>query len=231
MANFLDILDMVVMNKIVQTKRNDISRISKGNNNKFNNLLSQNISKLENKKSQPGPLKKITLQNNTNPLTVITINHTEKGDFETALEIVLRHEGDKLVNKDGSSNESSKYGILQSTARAMGFNGNIKDLTMEQARAIYERLWDQSGAANLPAPLSIVYFDTYVNSPAMAKKLLTKSNNDINVFLNMREQRYIKLAEKRPDVFGIYLKGWKNRITNLKAMVAGLQEKGISKGA
>jgi len=230
MTDYIDMIDMIIMHNITH-RNNNMVRMPQVNQTKFSNLLKKHMSKTETKTGPLGPLKKISMQNRLNPLMDIAVNQKERGDFETALEVVLRHEGKRPVGSDGSSSEASRYGILQSTARAMGFNGNIKDITIEQARAIYERLWDQSGAANLPAPLSIVYFDTYVNSPAMAKKLLAKSKNDINTFLDMREQRYIKLAEKRPDIFGRYLKGWKNRVNNLRIMVAGLQGKGIAKGA
>ena len=229
MAGYTDMLDIIVMNQIAQKKRFDLSRVTHSNNTKFNNILNQKVSRLNNVSNQPSPFKKVDKHLNITPLLELNIPLDNKGCFETALEFVLRHEGDRLVNKDGASGESSRYGILQSTARSMGFKGHIKDITREQAKAIYEKLWEMSGAAKLPPILSIVYFDTYVNSPAMAKKLLTKSGGDINTFLNMREQRYTRLAERRPDVFGRYLKGWKNRVNNLKAMVAGLQSNDIAK--
>lgn len=223
MASYTDMLDLIVMNQIVQRKRIDLNRVNHPNDTKFNNILNQKVSKFNRGIGETGPQKNINSNSSFIPLLELNIPLDKKGCFETALEFVLKHEGDRLVSKDGASGESSRYGILQSTARSMGFKGNIKDITREQAIAIYEKLWDMSGAASLPPTLSIVYFDTYVNSPAMAKKILSRSGGDINTFLNMREQRYVRLAEKRPDIFGRYLKGWKNRVNNLKAMVAMLQ--------
>jgi hypothetical protein len=72
----------------------------------------------------------------------------------------------------------------------------------------------------LPFPLSTVHFDTYVNSPSAAEKILTKSQGNTDVYLRLREQRYTRLAEIRPEQFGKYLKGWSNRIKNLQTMVA-----------
>lgn len=139
--------------------------------------------------------------------------------FHEGLKFVLEREGSKHVREDGGR-ESSKYGILQTTAREYGYKGNIKDLTKADAEAIYRKIWNKSGAESLPFPLSTVHFDTYVNSPAAAEKFLTKSQLNIGTYLRLREQRYARLAEIRPEQYGKYLKGWNNRIRNLRSMVA-----------
>jgi len=139
--------------------------------------------------------------------------------FQEGLKFVLEREGSKHVREDGGK-ESSKYGILQSTAREYGYKGNVKDLTKADAEAIYIKIWKKSGAESLPFPLSTVHFDTYVNSPAAAERILTKSQLNIDTYLKLREQRYARLAEIRPELFGKYLKGWNNRIRNLRTMVA-----------
>jgi len=139
--------------------------------------------------------------------------------FREGFKFVLEREGSKHVREDGGK-ESSKYGILQTTARECGYKGNIKDLTKADAEAIYRIIWNKSGAESLPFPLSTVHFDTYVNSPAAAEKILTKSQLNIETYLRLREQRYARLAEIRPEQYGKYLKGWNNRIKNLRSMVA-----------
>jgi len=139
--------------------------------------------------------------------------------FQEGLKFVLEREGSKHVREDGGK-ESSKYGILQSTAREYGYRGNVKDLTKADAEEIYRKIWKKSGAESLPFPLSTVHFDTYVNSPAAAERILTKSQLNIDTYLKLREQRYARLAEIRPELFGKYLKGWNNRIRNLRTMVA-----------
>ncbi len=146
----------------------------------------------------------------------------DAANFQKGFQFVLEKEGAKLVREDGGR-ESSKYGILQSTARAFGFKGDIKNMTREGAEMIYRKLWDKSGAASLPFPLSVVHFDTYINSPAAAKRLLQRSNGDINTYLKLREQRYVRLATAKPEVYGKYLQGWKNRIQSLKSMVAAYE--------
>jgi lysozyme family protein len=139
--------------------------------------------------------------------------------FRDGLKFVLEREGSKHVREDGGR-ESSKYGILQSTAKEHGYQGNVKDLTRTDAEAIYRKIWEKSGAQSLPFPLSTVHFDTYVNSPSAAEKILTKSQGNTDVYLRLREQRYTRLAEIRPEQFGKYLKGWSNRIKSLQTMVA-----------
>ncbi len=148
--------------------------------------------------------------------------------FQECLKFVLKQEGSRHVAEDGGK-ESSRYGILQSTARAYGYKGNVKNISQSDVEAIYRKMWGQSGARDLPLPLSLVHFDTYVNSPAAAKKFLVKSGGDLDVYLKSREQRYTRLAEVRPETFKKYLKGWKNRIDNLKTAVA--QYRGISGAA
>lgn len=134
--------------------------------------------------------------------------------FKEILKVVLKHEGSAYVKRDGF--ESSKMGILQSTANEFGYKGDIKDLTRADAEAIYKKIWDRSGAAKLPYPLSLVHFDTYVNSPAAARKILKKSEGNVDAYLEMRGQRFQRLAQRRPERFGRYLKGWMARVNHLR---------------
>ena len=85
--------------------------------------------------------------------------------------------------------------------------------------AIYQKIWKESGAENLPYPLSLVHFDTYVNSPAAAGKLLKASHGDVDAYLKGRSERYTRLATLKPARFGKYFAGWMNRIKNLQAIV------------
>lgn len=143
--------------------------------------------------------------------------------FRKCLDFVLQKEGSKLVKEDGERG-ASRYGILQSTARAFGYRGNIKNITRNDVEGIYRKIWERSGAASLPYPLCVVHFDTYVNSPAAAQKILEKSQGNIDSYLTMRERRYVKLAGAKPEVYAKYLKGWKNRINSLRSVVTQFQK-------
>ncbi|MDD3846189.1 MAG: glycosyl hydrolase 108 family protein [Syntrophorhabdaceae bacterium] len=147
----------------------------------------------------------------------------EDAKFRKCLDFVLEKEGTRLVKEDGERG-ASRYGILQSTARALGYRGSIKNITREQIEGIYRKLWERSGASSLPYPLCVVHFDTYVNSPAAAQKILRRSQGNIDSYLGMREQRYVRLAAAKPQVYAKYLKGWKNRVNSLRTVVAEFEK-------
>jgi hypothetical protein len=151
--------------------------------------------------------------------SAVPIQTAADSGFYDSIKIVMKHEGTAYVRKDGGR-ESSKLGILQSTAREYGYRGDIKNITKSQAEAIYKKIWDKSGAAKLPYPLSVVHFDTYVNSPSAANKILKQSGWDSDSYLKMREDRFTRLATVRPEIYGKYLKGWMNRIESLRSVVA-----------
>lgn len=140
-------------------------------------------------------------------------------DFKDILNVVMRHEGTAYVKMDGDK-EPSKMGILQSTAKQYGYTGDIKHITGAQAEVIYKKIWDKSGAASLPYPLSVIHFDTFVNSPSAARRILKQCGGDIDAYLHLRELRYVKLASTRPQIYGKYLKGWMNRINDLRMVAA-----------
>jgi lysozyme family protein len=194
------------------------SAASQGQGNSFLDLLARNLEK-------PEALQMASLPS-LNP-TALSPYATElqndpmaqESPMRDVIRFVLKQEGSTYVSRDGGK-ESSKFGILQSTARGYGFQGSIKDLTRPQAEAIYEKMWHESGAQKLPRDLAIVHFDTYINSPVAARKMLKACGGDTENYLNLRAQRYMHLAEKRPERFAKYVKGWMNRVERLRTMVA-----------
>ncbi len=139
--------------------------------------------------------------------------------MKKVLEVVFEHEGATHVKRDAGE-ESSRFGILQRTAEKYGYRGDVKDMTREQAEQVYKKIWAESGADELPPSLAMVHFDTYVNSPTAAKRFLRQSGGDTGVYLRMRSQRYMRLSNANPAKYGKYMKGWMNRIKNLKHLVA-----------
>jgi lysozyme family protein len=194
-----------------------------GGNNSFEALLEASLSQVENQVSR---LDKDPAVQSLPAIPVSSPALIKEGDNSRLKEIlatVLKHEGSAYVHRDGGA-ESSKFGILQSTAREYGYKGNIRNITKADAEAIYKKIWDKSGAASLPYPLSLVHFDTYVNSPAAATKLLKKSEGNTDSYLAMRAHRYTRLAELRPAQYGKYLKGWINRVNDLRNITAGARQ-------
>lgn len=143
----------------------------------------------------------------------------DRSDFKKILQTVLQYEGNAYVKNDGGR-QPSKFGILQSTAREFGYRGDIKYISLPEAEAIYKKIWDRSGAESLPYPLSLIHFDTYVNSPGAARKFLRKSGGNVEAYLEMRAQRYSRLARLRPERFGKYLTGWMDRVSSLRNIAA-----------
>ena len=139
--------------------------------------------------------------------------------MKEALRFVLEHEGSRYVASDAGK-ESSKYGILQATAARCGYNGDVRYMSRTEAEAIYRKIWDESGCGNLPAGLAVVHFDTYMNSPKAAEKMLRSSGGSTDTYLRLRARRYARLSELRPARFGQYMKGWMKRIHDLRAVAA-----------
>jgi lysozyme family protein len=145
-----------------------------------------------------------------------TANPMSRNDI---IRFVMTQEGSRYIAQDGGS-ESSRYGILQSTAERFGYQGSVKDMSKKEAEAIYEKLWKDSGAQNLKPDLALVHFDTYVNSPSAARKMLKACDGNADDYLSMRSTRYSRLSSLRPERYEKYFKGWMNRIENLRSMVA-----------
>ncbi len=143
----------------------------------------------------------------------------EESPMKQVIRFVLKQEGSTYVARDGGK-ESSKYGVLRATARGYGYEGNIKHLTRADAEAIYEKMWKESGAEKLPSSLALVHFDTYINSPAAARRMLKASGGDTETYLDLRAERYARLAARRPERYGKYAKGWMNRVERLRTLVA-----------
>jgi lysozyme family protein len=175
----------------------------------FDKMLNSSIQEIS---SRPMTFRKTLFDPN---IQLIPSYSTTDAGFRGSLALVMRHEGTSYVKNDAMRGPS-RMGILQSTAREFGFKGDIRDITPAQSEAIYKKIWDRSGAAGLPYPLSAIHFDTYVNSPAAARKILIQSGGNVNTYIALREQRYARLAELRPARFARYLDGWMNRISSLK---------------
>ncbi len=181
----------------------------------FDGMLTESIKQIEEKEIH---FKKDLFSTVLPELAPLEIQAPDgKGAFRKALATVLKHEGSAYVSRDGGRG-SSKFGILQSTARDFGYKGNIKNMSRAEAEAIYKKMWDRSGAASLPYPMSLVHFDTYVNSPVAARKLLSKAGDNAEKYLELRAQRYTRLAKLRPARYGRYLKGWMHRVSDLRGI-------------
>ncbi len=211
MASYTDIINATMQYQKINLERRAARRPGDGSNTvSFESLLNQS---LERGKTQAAGYTSL-------PRSVISPEEIEDElKFRECLKFVLGQEGSRYVSDDGGK-ESSRYGILQSTAKSLGYKGDIRNISKTDVEKIYKKIWDKSGAKNLDLPMALVHFDTFVNSPASAKKLLKKCDGNLETYLKSREQRYTRLAEARPETYSKYLKGWKSRINSLKNVVA-----------
>lgn len=145
--------------------------------------------------------------------------------FNEAFEIVIGHEGGYTANPrdrgnwtDGAFGQrggkllGTKYGVS-----AMSYpHLDIKNLTIEQARAIYKQnYWDKAGCDNLPDALALCVFDTAVNSGvSRALRLLTEAKTP-DSYLDAR-LRFMRSLDSWPT-FG---KGWQRRVDQLRQQAA-----------
>ena len=85
-------------------------------------------------------------------------------NFDQAFEKLLGHEGGyshHAADPGGATN----WGVTQAVARANGYQGDMRDFTQAQAKAIYRRqYWDAVQADRLPDGVRFDAFDGAVNS-------------------------------------------------------------------
>lgn len=79
--------------------------------------------------------------------------------FETAFSFTLGHEGG-YVNDSHDPGGETKYGISKRSYPAV----DIKSLTLEQAKAIYQRdYWQAASCERMPPKIAIAVFDSAVH--------------------------------------------------------------------
>lgn len=81
-------------------------------------------------------------------------------NFDKAFETLIDHEGG-YVNDSRDPGGETKYGVSKRAYPDV----DIKNLTLEQAKAIYKRdYWDRARCDDLPPQVAFQVFDTAVNS-------------------------------------------------------------------
>lgn len=158
-------------------------------------------------------------------------------DITKAFNILLEFEGG-LSDIKNDAGGLTKYGISQKAYPGL----DIRNLTEEQARLIYEKdYWQKAGCDNLKPGLQYIHFDTAVNMGiATAVKLLQESARITqdgimgpdtiaksetvlpSEYLLYRLARYADIVEKNPLQL-VFLKGWTNRVIRLMQMSSDIK--------
>lgn len=94
-------------------------------------------------------------------------------NFESAFDLLITHEGG-FVNHLDDPGGATMYGVTEKVARANGYTGPMKDLTLTFAKQVYRKMyWDACKCDLMPDVLRYPLFDAAVNSgPVQAIKWL-----------------------------------------------------------
>ena len=85
-------------------------------------------------------------------------------DFETAFQKLLGHEG-RYSNNPDDPGGATMWGITERVARLAGYKGDMRDMTLQIAKAIARiEYWDRVRADDMPAALRYPLFDAAYNS-------------------------------------------------------------------
>lgn len=146
-------------------------------------------------------------------------------DFESGAVFILKQEGSKTVWNDNGKGPS-KFGILQSTLKEYDPRGEIvrhvKDLDEPKAKKIYKMIWDRAGCDDLPYPMNIIHFDTYIHRPRIANHALKVSDGDPLTYLKSRISFLQGMKSYRK-----YGNAWENRIGQLSQLFAEAPSAGL----
>jgi lysozyme family protein len=96
--------------------------------------------------------------------------------------IIVAEGGDKYTNDPKDKGGPTRYGITEVTARAFGYNGDMRELPYDTVAIIYEkRYWCAPKFDQLPTELALVCFDWGVNAgPSVPSKALQRCLNVLN---------------------------------------------------
>lgn len=131
----------------------------------------------------------------------------QRSDWEKAIDFVLRWEGG-YVNHSADPGGETNFGISKNSYPDL----DIRNLTKEQAVAIYERdYWQRSGADKMSWPLCLIHLDSAVNAGVgKAQKWLAESGGDATKYMALRLDFYTRLNTWQH--FGL---AWSRRVADL----------------
>lgn len=136
-------------------------------------------------------------------------------DFAKSVNFLLKWEGCYVNDPDDPGGETN-YGICKKSYP----NLDIKALQPGQAIQIYkEDYWFPTGCDALAWPMNLVVFDSAVNcGVSKAKEWLRKATTPEDI-IKLRQEYYLAIIKKKPTQQK-FLKGWLNRLGDLKKLVA-----------
>jgi hypothetical protein len=147
------------------------------------------------------------------------------GGMQASISHVLGNEGG--YNPKDANGSPTNFGINYKANAAvlkqMGITpANFKNMTQQQAEQIYAtKYWPQSGADQLPANLQAPYFDAYIRSPALAKRVLAQSGGDPQKFVELASAKFQAMASNPASGTHPYAAAWAHRDAGNLAIASG----------
>jgi lysozyme family protein len=94
-------------------------------------------------------------------------------DFNRAFDLLITHEGG-FSNHPDDPGGATMYGVTEAVARANGYKGAMRDLTLDFSKSVYRKnYWDVCRCDQMPDVIRYPLFDAAVNSgPRQAIKWL-----------------------------------------------------------
>lgn len=135
-------------------------------------------------------------------------------DFRQALTFVLKWEGGYVNDPDDPGGET-KWGISKHAHPEL----DIYNLTPEQCARIYvDDYWMPAGCDGMDFPLNVVVFDTAVNVGVNRAVQWARGSTNADEYLDKKKAYYVGLVNSNP-VMRKYLRGWLNRLNDLKKFI------------
>lgn len=144
--------------------------------------------------------------------------------FEIALKYSLQFEGG-YVNDPGDKGGETNFGITKAvydeyrTKNSLSIQ-SVKNISDKEVQDIYyKQYWLAAGCDKLSDKLAIVTFDMSINSGVSRAKRYLTLTQDPNKYLDLRATFFKKIVQNNPSQQK-FLKGWLNRVENLRKIIA-----------
>ena len=135
-------------------------------------------------------------------------------NFRRALQFTLKWEGGYVNHPDDPGGET-KWGI----AKRYHPDEDIKNLTAERAAEIYSNeYWDAAGCDEISFPLCVAVFYAAVRCGVNRAKDWYEKADGVKDIIGLNQQFYVQRVERNPSQ-KVFLKGWLNRLNDLRKYV------------
>ena len=144
--------------------------------------------------------------------------------FEIALKYSLQFEGGYVNDPDdrgGATNKGITKAVYDDYRKKNSLPiQSVKNISDKEVHDIYyKQYWLAAGCDKLSDKLAIVVFDFGINSGVSRAKRYLTLTQDPNKYLDLREAFFKKIVQNRPSQKK-FLKGWLNRVNNLRKIIA-----------